>query len=299
MTKTHKDLEWTGERYVPQLRGGIALEHLHRYAFASSFVADKDVLDIASGEGYGSEILGKIAKSVIGVDVDEASVLHANSKYGSKNISFTSGDAYAIPLPNEAVDVVVSFETIEHVEEHETMVREFKRVMKPDGLVVISSPERGAYNKQNTHENPYHKKELDLEEFNTLLKRNFRNVRIFGQRHLSGSSIFPGNLEVENTTTFQFSDLPKNLCPVKGLSKPLYLLALCSDQELPVTDGSFCNQSIEETDFAAAMICRIAESDSEKIEILIKKIKEMQSSLSWRLTSPLRNLRDWLWSIGE
>jgi len=67
--KSDPILEWTGERYVPQMRGTIALEHLHRYAFASEYVQGLDVLDIASGEGYGSEMLSRTARHVYGVDI--------------------------------------------------------------------------------------------------------------------------------------------------------------------------------------------------------------------------------------
>src|SRR5438034_11094846 len=65
-------LEWTGERYVPWMEGAeIGYEHLHRYAFATQFVRNKRVLDLASGEGYGSNLLAKTAKQVVGVDIDE------------------------------------------------------------------------------------------------------------------------------------------------------------------------------------------------------------------------------------
>jgi len=287
-----KELEWTGERYVPQLRGAIALEHLHRYAFASTFVAGKDVLDIASGEGYGSNILSKVAKSVLGVDVDEASVAHANRKYGSSSLKFLAGDACSVPMEDQSVDAVVSFETIEHVEDQDTMIKEFKRVLRPGGLVIISSPEKHAYNLQNGHENPYHKKELDFEEFENLLKSHFRNVRLFGQYHLSGSAILDDQFCPRKATLFRFSDLPGNLRQEIGLPSPLYLLALCSDEELPLQEGSFCEQSIDETDFAAAMNSIVAQGSSSRIEQLSRDLEDMRGSLSWRLTAPLRWLRD-------
>jgi SAM-dependent methyltransferase len=293
MTKANeKELEWTGERYVPQLRGAIALEHLHRYAFASTFVAGKDVLDIASGEGYGSKILSETAKSVRGVDIDAESVQHANDKYGSATLSFSEGDACTIPLDNDSVDAVVSFETIEHVEDQETMLKEFKRVLRADGFAVISSPERNAYNEQNAHENPYHKKELDFEEFENLLKGHFGNVRILGQYHLSGSAILADQFCHQNAVTFRFSDLPENLRHDIGLPQPLYLLALCSDNELPTTDGSLCEQSVEETDYAVSMMELAAKGCSPRIEQLSRDLEDMRGSLSWKLTAPLRCLRD-------
>ena len=79
------------------------------------YCAGKDVLDIASGEGYGSAAIGQIARSVVGVDIDTASVDHANRSYGSERVSFREGDATKLPLADGSVDVVVSFETLEHI----------------------------------------------------------------------------------------------------------------------------------------------------------------------------------------
>jgi O-antigen biosynthesis protein len=297
MKESHNELEWTGERYVPQLRGTIALEHLHRYAFASYFLKGKEVLDIASGEGYGSDLLSKVAKSVNGVDVDELSVTHANRKYGTTGLKFLAGDACSIPLEAQAVDAVVSFETLEHLEDHDAMLSEFKRVLKSGGLVIISSPEKHAYNQQNGHENPYHKKELDFQEFENLLKRHFKNVRIFGQYHLGGSAILPDHFHHQNAVTFRFSDLPGNPRNQVGLPQPLYLLAFCSDADLPESDGSFCEQSIEETDYAASMMALAARGNSSHLDQLSRELEDMRGSLSWKLTAPLRYLRDSLKSM--
>lgn len=281
-------LEWTGERYVPQLRGIIALEHLHRYAFASRFVTGRSVLDIASGEGYGSNLLSKVATSVCGVDVDEESVKHANQKYGSSVVRFICGDACSIPLESQSVDAVVSFETIEHVEDQETMLKEFKRVLRSGGLVIISSPEKHAYNRENAHENPYHKKELDLLEFESLLNSHFRNVCLFGQHHLSGSAIIAEHFSPSKTMVCQFSDLPENLQYETGLPRPLYLLALCSDNDLPISQGSFCEQSLEHTDFA------LEQKNTLVVDQLKRRLEDMKGSLSWKLTAPLRFLRDFI-----
>jgi SAM-dependent methyltransferase len=292
MKEPDNELEWTGERYVPQLRGTIALEHLHRYAFASCFLEGKEVLDIASGEGYGSDLLSKVAKSVHGVDVDDLSVAHANRKYGTARLKFLAGDACSIPLEAHSVDAVVSFETLEHVEDQDTMLSEFKRILRPGGLVIISSPEKHAYNQKNEHENPYHKKELDFQEFENLLKGHFRNVRMFGQYHLGGSAILPDQFRHQNAVRFRFSDLPGNPRNQIGLSEPLYLLAFCSDDDLPVSEGSFCEQSVEETDYAASMTALVSHGNSPRVDQLTRELEDMRGSLSWKLTAPLRYLRD-------
>src|SRR5262249_62217038 len=92
-------LEWTGERFLPWIKEStIAYEHLHRYAYAATLVRCKRVLDLATGEGYGSKILAAAASSVIGIDIDENAVRHAAEKYGAKNLQFIPGSITAIPI---------------------------------------------------------------------------------------------------------------------------------------------------------------------------------------------------------
>src|SRR5579859_2533442 len=114
-----KYLRWTGERLVTSLSGDIVWEHLHRYAFANQFAAGKDVLDIACGEGYGSFLIAKQARSVTGIDISSESLFHAQRKYSQGNLRFCLGDCRNIPLCAQSIDLVVSFETLEHIAEHE------------------------------------------------------------------------------------------------------------------------------------------------------------------------------------
>src|SRR4051794_2145266 len=125
-------MQFTGERYVPVIEDAeISYEHWHRYLYASRFVAGKTVLDIASGEGFGSEYLARSAGRVVGVDVDPEAVRHAASKYIRPNLEFRLGSAELIPLEgNQVLDVVVSFETIEHIWEQQQVqfLNEVKRL---------------------------------------------------------------------------------------------------------------------------------------------------------------------------
>src|SRR6476646_11769522 len=142
------DLEFTGERYVPGTVGEIAHEHWHRYAFARSFVGGRRVLDVACGEGYGSALLGGVAAHVTGVDIDLRTLAHARAAYaGRANVEFIEGSAAALPLPDASVDVVVSFETIEHLPalDQPRMLAEFARVLSSDGFLILSSPNRPEY----------------------------------------------------------------------------------------------------------------------------------------------------------
>jgi len=104
--------EWTGERYLPWMEiGEIHYEHLHRYYFASQFTRSK--LDLACGEGYGTDIIAENAKEVIGIDIDEKMILHANQKYKKKNLEFKVGSITQVPIEkNHQFDVIVCFERV-------------------------------------------------------------------------------------------------------------------------------------------------------------------------------------------
>jgi SAM-dependent methyltransferase len=106
-----KPLEFTGERMTSAIEGQIEHERLHRYCLARDLCLGLDVLDVASGEGYGSAILAGVARSVVGVDIDEGSVAHAREAYHLENLRFLQGSAIELPVENASVDAVVSFET--------------------------------------------------------------------------------------------------------------------------------------------------------------------------------------------
>ena len=231
-------MEFTGERYTPEVGGGVRYEHLHRYAMSLQYVQGKQVLDLASGEGYGSYHLSKVAASVVGVDIDEAAVSHAQQRYAQHfNLSYRVGNCAQIPLDDRSVDVVVSFETIEHHDQHEKMMCEIKRVLRPSGLLIISSPNKKTYSEDLGNHNHFHIKELYLEEFNNLLAASFSQVKFYGQKLLTGSVITPLDqsklsglnlcvgVSIENEIDFQES--------CEGLGGAIYFIALCSDSPLP------------------------------------------------------------------
>jgi SAM-dependent methyltransferase len=156
----------------------IFWEHIGRYRFAKDFVRGKRVLDIACGEGYGAAALAKAgATAVVGVDVSTEVCDHARRKYG---LDARAGDALAIPLPDRSIDVVVSFETIEHVDDPDAFVGQCARVLVPDGMLIVSTPNRPVYNSAGTP-NPFHHRELDEHEFVSLLSTRFRDVRLYTQ----------------------------------------------------------------------------------------------------------------------
>ncbi|WP_231472331.1 glycosyltransferase [Pseudoxanthomonas suwonensis] len=196
-------MKFTGERFVPTEAGEIRQEHLHRYAWCLPAVADKDVLDVASGEGYGSAAIAKLARSVVGVDVSHEAIEHARRQYaGIGNLRFEQGSAAALPLPDASVDVVVSYETLEHLHEQQEMISEIRRVLRPDGCLILSSPNRKVYSEKAGHHNQFHVRELDFDELAALLGQYFGAVRYVGQR-LSVTSTITGLVPDRELVTWQ------------------------------------------------------------------------------------------------
>ncbi|MEA5569986.1 class I SAM-dependent methyltransferase [Calothrix sp. UHCC 0171] len=224
-------MEFTGERYVPSLDGAIKYEHLHRYAMCLQFVTGKSVLDIAAGEGYGSALLAKVAEFVVGVDIDSESVEYAKLKYSSyENLNFLVGSCESVPLADHSVDVVTSFETIEHHDKHEEMMQEIKRVLKPGGLLILSSPNRLVHTDEANHSNPFHVKELYYSELVDLLNRYFNYYQIYGQRLGMGSFVFSLESTSENQLKAYTGNIDKLYQQVCSLKSPLYFVAICSDE---------------------------------------------------------------------
>ncbi len=226
-------LKNTGERFMPDWKGDTELEHLHRYEMALEFVAGKRVIDVASGEGYGSNMLAARAAHVIGVDVSPEAVAHARQRYVRPNLEYREGSASKIPLESASVDVVVSYETLEHLSEQEEMLGELARVLKPSGLLILSTPDKHYYTDQRGHENPFHVKELYREEFRALVKRHFPNVEFHFQRAMHASIIAPEQPTADEGQTWTKDERTGQVSTDRGLITPLYLIAFASRAELP------------------------------------------------------------------
>ncbi len=184
-------LTFTGERFLPECAGEMVYEHWHRYLLAQQYVMGLRVLDIASGEGYGSHLLSNCAASVVGVDVSADAVTHAASRYRAGNLRYVAASCVCIPEPAASFDVIVSFETIEHIVEHEAFLREVDRLLAPDGMFIISSPNRPEYSDRTNYKNEFHVKELDRAELKALLDPHFPAQRWFAQRAAFHSMVWP------------------------------------------------------------------------------------------------------------
>ena len=272
-------LVFTGERFHPEIRGNIAVEHLHRYIYALAYAEGKTILDIASGEGYGAALLASRAVSVIGVDIAEYAVAHARKNYKRDNLEFRQGSCSKIPLDDGVVDYVVSFETIEHHDEHEQMLAEIKRVLKPGGIVLVSSPDKAIYTDKPAYQNPFHVKELYKGEFDALFRHHFKNVVCLGQKAMFGSGIIPDTGAA--ALSFTRADLQGT-----DLSEARYNLVLASDASLPTAPASFLEAS--DTDRNAESLALNAARNAEALALnaaLNTRVRQLEAVVDQKETS--------------
>jgi GT2 family glycosyltransferase/SAM-dependent methyltransferase/glycosyltransferase involved in cell wall biosynthesis len=245
-------MEFTGERFLPAVGGEVRQEHLHRYAFAAALVQGKVVLDAACGEGYGCELLASTAAQVIGVDIDAQCVDHARAAYAHlHNLRLHRASVLSLPLKARSVDVVVSFETLEHLAEQEQMLAEFGRVLRPGGLLIISTPNRPVYSDGSQPPNEFHVKELSQDEFQALLARHFERHVLYGQRLATGSTLVPvpeegkrprrGRAAVHSHDAAGLSD------GLASLPSPMYFVALATNAPaLPRPAGSVLLSAVDD-----------------------------------------------------
>lgn len=219
-------LPFTGERYTPESVREIAYEHWHRYAFAHQLAKRRRVLDAACGEGYGSALLAQVALDVVGVDVSDATIAHARSRYIAVNLRFECSDATALDAFDDAsFDLIVSFETLEHVQQQERMLDGFARLLAPDGVLLISTPDKRTYTDLSGQINPHHLRELYRDEFEALLRPRFAHVRLFAQKLLFQSALWAldGGDGATHALVQDGDRIANGLC-----YPPLYYLAVCA-----------------------------------------------------------------------
>lgn len=220
-----------GERMVPAYHAGtlIYAEHIARYRFAAQFIAGKQVLDVASGSGYGAELLKAAgATRVVGLDNSLDAVLYAISEHTTGSPDYALGDALRLPVRDRVFDTVVSFETLEHVPDPKQMLGELCRVLKNDGLLIISTPNKSVY----LEGNPFHVHEMTHEEFLESLQAQFKNVTLLAQDNWLASALFDDRqMQGNNLHLNGATDLYKTVGRDPAAS--VYMVALASDAPLP------------------------------------------------------------------
>ena len=251
-----------GERMVPELHRPSLMyaEHVTRYAAARDAVRGRRVLDIASGSGYGSHLLSADAASVVGVDVNPDAVAYASRTYRRDNLEFRVGDAERIPLDDDSVDVVVTFETIEHVADYRQFLSEIDRVLAPGGVALISTPNDLEF----VEGNHFHLHEFVYDELLDLVGTRFAHVQPYFQATWKAVAI--------GTEEMLSSDGPVdvevlNLGPLKR-DQFLYFYFVCSREpvDVPVPSvvalgGHYSDRALQLADLR--ILARVDELETE------------------------------------
>ncbi len=196
MTVTSKPQSRTldDERVLPGVTDAATyLSHLARYEFALRWMQPQhEVLETACGTGYGTGMLAGRAKSVVGIDYSPLAVEHARARYTADNLEFLVMDCHRLAFRNARFDVVVSFEVFEHLEGSDAYLRECRRVLRPGGLLLLSTPNRTTWDvhmRSIGQDYEFHINLVDLEGLRRALKPWFPSVQIYGQRR-SGNWLY-------------------------------------------------------------------------------------------------------------
>ena len=276
-------------------------QHLARYRFAAQLAKGRRVLDAACGEGYGTAMLAAAgAESAHGVDIDEATVGAAGAKYG---LEFTRADVAALPFGDASFDLVVSFETLEHVPDAARAIGELRRVLAPGGLLVASTPNSDRY----LVENEFHTREYTEAEFRALLAPHFEEIAFFYQQDWLTSAVMGAEQLARDDPERPLAlDLTKAARHEPG--DQLFTIAVCGPLEgAAVLEGGVMT-AIFEAQRLHQWVGRATEAEGlyeeaqrhgrawheraneaeRQLEQAREKLAQMEDSLSWKVTRPLR-----------
>lgn len=238
----------------PRVAVHIRENHLQRYMFADSqirafenrtAVNSLNILDLACGIGYGSNLISKKGRKVIGIDKSSTTIKEADIYYGGSNIQFLEGNGENLFFQNDSFHIITCFETLEHMDSPETMLQETVRVLNSNGELYLSTPNRAVTNPSATSDdqppNKFHKHEYNIEELCNLLSKFFNEVDILGQEQYPDISSIPErilfHLGEPGIFTIKMRDMLRlyktaQVEPLKPDHKPTYLIAICRNKKV-------------------------------------------------------------------
>ena len=221
---------FTGERVIPgAVEPDLWNEHMARYRYACLFAADKHVLDVGCGTGYGTATIAGIAGQTAGFDLSPDAVRYAQRHYG-KQAQFCVGPADAFPARSTWFDLVTAFEVIEHIADWPELIREAARVLKPTGIFLVSTPNKSYYqeSRKEAGPNPFHVHEFKEPEFRWALEQSFRFVKILVQNQQSSVVVTGeaagqyGEVFVEQKPTMEDASFFLAVCSFQRTSIPSF-----------------------------------------------------------------------------
>jgi SAM-dependent methyltransferase len=254
--------EFTGERVIPgQVNDDLWAEHVARYAFAARFASHKEVLDLGCGTGYGTAHLAQTASSAVGVDLAPEAIAYATSHYSSAK--FLQCSAAAVPFPPASFDLITAFEVIEHLPDWRSLLAEARRVLRANGLLIVSTPNQCYYaeTRAQAGPNPFHAHEFEYAEFRAALGEFFPHVQILLQDRVEAFAFYSGNQSPGTAAEIGG--------PTGDPERANFFIALCSCSPLPPpTDFLFAPR--------AANLLRERE---EHIRLLERELSDVRSWL--------------------
>jgi len=274
-------IKFTGERMIPEINLGATFyfEHLNRYNFANQFVTGKNVVDVACGVGYGSYLLATSgAKSVFGIDISKKAIKYAQSKYRAKNLKFKVLDAFKLDLARNSIDVAISFEFIEHITNQDGFLQEVLKIMKRDGILVISTPNKITYPSGNK----FHKKELDLKDFKVLLNKYFKNVVVLNQSFLFTNFI----TNSEPTNYKNTSIIVEEIFYDHFNENTQYYVAVCTNGMVPkIKQSQFITDNVDGLDISsgAQVLGKRVADLNEELRVSKKRLERITSSRAYKI----------------
>jgi SAM-dependent methyltransferase len=188
-------LEFTGERVIPGLVDpNLWNEHLARYRFAARFAHKARVLDAGCGSGYGAAELPRAA-AVIAMDVSADAVVHARGAFARPGVHFLQAACEALPFADASFDLVLAFEVIEHLERWPQLLADARRILRPSGVLLVSTPNKAWYTESRAEAgaNPYHVHEFEYHEFEAALLAFFPHVHLWTQNHSEAITFVPAS----------------------------------------------------------------------------------------------------------